>query len=617
MEKIFLEILNMSLSGSLLILVVLIARLLLKKAPKWISCVLWGLVAVRLVCPLSIESAISLLPSAKPVPADIAMMPRPEIDTGISAINQVVNPVIERNFTPAPMASANPLQIFNFMAAWIWIAGIIVILIYAIVSYGLLYKKVRSSISFEENIRLCDYIETPFILGIIRPSIYLPSGISEEQFHHVIAHEKAHIKRLDYIWKPLGFGVLAIHWFNPLAWISYAMLCKDIEMACDERVISDFDRESTVSYSQALLECSAGKRTFIVCPLAFSEVSVKDRIKHVLNYKKPGFLIICIAAIICVIVAVCFLTNPKQKLVTDDYNLTEANLVDGELTEADKQQRYLEYLGKQTEVDLMSMDEITAANANVSSTEDGKYDIKLNLYSEKELSEETLMQIHEALGKTFSNIEIYINGNVIYLKSVPEQELPRAVMVNGDIYIDTNQKSTLTGRCGNMDGNIDSECDANELPTKNNQGNFGTGYGFQYGPMEGTIEIKMEDDNWYVFATEKVMASSEMHVDNPAEDTLMKFFTYFDVADYASMAEVSTQYCIDTYIHENDVFGYKRASIDKYTEEVVDKKTYKFQVDVQMETTPESALYPETETTFSVYVIYEDGKWLVDRFSTD
>ncbi len=617
MEKVFLEILNMSLSGSLLILVVLIVRMLLKKFPKWILCVLWGMVAVRLLCPFSIESAISLLPSAKPVPTDIAMMPRPEIDTGISSINQVVNTVIERNFTPSPVASANPLQIINFIVAWVWIVGIAVLIIYAIVSYGLLYKKVKSSITFEENIRLCDYVETPLILGIIRPRIYLPSGISEEQLYHVVAHEKAHLKRLDHIWKPLGFGILAIHWFNPLVWISYAMLCKDIEMACDEMVISDFDRESTVSYSQSLLECSAGKRTFIVCPLAFSEVSVKDRIKHVLNYKKPSFLIICIAVIICVVVAVCFLTNPKQKVLTEEYTITDENLVDGELTEADKQQRYIEYLGKQTEVDLMSMDEITSANANVSNTENGKYDIKLNLYTEKELSEDTLRQIQDALGKTFSNIEIYVNGNATYLQSMPEQELPRAVMVNGDIYFDTNQKSTITGRCGNMDGNIDSECDVNELPTKNNQGNFGTGYGFQYGPMEGTIEIKMEDDIWYVFATEKVIASSEMHVDNLAEDTLMKFFTYFDVADYASMAEVSTQYCIDTYIHENDVFGYKRAYIDKYTEEVVDKKTYKFQVDVQMETTPESALYPETATTFSVYIIYEDGKWLVDRFSTD
>lgn len=324
MEKIFLEILNMSLSGSLLIFVVLIVRFLLKKAPKWISCVFWGLVAVRLLCPFSIESAISLLPSAKPVPTDIAMMPKPAIDSGIPAINLVVNPVIERNFTPAPVASANPLQIINFVAARIWIMGIIVLFIYAIVSYGLLYKKVRSSITVEENIRLCDYIETPFILGVIRPRIYLPSGVSEEQFYHVIAHEKAHLKRLDHIWKPLGFLVLVIHWFNPLVWVSYVLLCKDMEMACDEKVISDLDKKSAASYSQSLLECSVGRRNILVYPLAFGEVSVKERIKHVLNYKRPRFWIICVAIIACIVVAVCFLTNPKHVDVIEE-QIVESN----------------------------------------------------------------------------------------------------------------------------------------------------------------------------------------------------------------------------------------------------------------------------------------------------
>lgn len=319
MEKIFLEILNMSLSGSLLILVVLAARFLLKKVPKWISCVLWGLVAVRLLCPFSIESAISLLPTAKPVPTDIAMMQKPEIDSGIPVINQVVNPVIERNFTPDPVTSAKPLQIINFVAARIWMIGIVVLILYALVSYGLLYKKVRISVIFEKDIRLCDYIETPFILGIIRPSIYLPSGISEEQFYHVIAHEKAHLKRLDHIWKPLGFFVLTAHWFNPLVWISYALFCKDIEMACDEKVISELDKKSAASYSKSLLECSIGRRNILLCPLAFGEVSVKERIKHVLNYKKPGFWVICIAVIVCVVVAICFLTNPKSAEAGEKY----------------------------------------------------------------------------------------------------------------------------------------------------------------------------------------------------------------------------------------------------------------------------------------------------------
>lgn len=317
MEKVFLEVLNMSLASSVLILVVCIARLLLKKAPKWISCVLWGLVAVRLICPVSIESALSLLPSAEPVPADIAMMRKPSIDSGISAVNQVINPVIERNFTPTPIASANPLQIVLFMFSIVWITGIVALGLYAIISYALLYRKVRGSITFKDNIKQCDYIETPFIFGIVRPSIYIPSGITQEQFYHVIAHEKAHLKRLDHVWKPLGFLALVIHWFNPLVWVSYVMLCKDIEIACDEKVISDMNKKNAISYSQTLLECSVGRKNILMCPLAFGEVSVKERVKHVLHYKKPGRLIACIALIACVVVAMCFLTNPKEHLADE------------------------------------------------------------------------------------------------------------------------------------------------------------------------------------------------------------------------------------------------------------------------------------------------------------
>ena len=325
MEKIFLEIFNMSLSGSFLILVVLIVRFLIKRAPKWISCVLWGLVAVRLLCPFSVESAISLLPSAQPVPTDIATMSKPEIDSGIRVINQVVNPVIERRFTIAPVESANPLQTINLIASRVWMIGIIVLFIYAIISYGLLYKKVRNSVTVEANIRLCDYIETPFILGIIRPGIYLPSGVSKEQYYHVIAHEKAHLKRLDHIWKPLGFVVLAIHWFNPLVWISYALFGKDIEMACDEKVISNLDKKSAASYSESLLACSIGRRNILMYPLAFGEVSVKERIKHVLNYKRPSFWVICISVIICAVVAICFLTNPKKEDAAKEIAETNAS----------------------------------------------------------------------------------------------------------------------------------------------------------------------------------------------------------------------------------------------------------------------------------------------------
>jgi len=311
MEKIFLDIFNMSLMASVLIVVVLIARVVLRKAPKWIMFLLWGLVAIRLICPFSFESIFSLLPSAQPVPLDIAMMARPEINSGIPVVNQVVNPIVTEAFSPNPLASANPLQIVIPVLALIWLVGVVGLILYGIVSYVMLYRKVKGAIFVKENIKQCDYIDTPFILGMIKPIIYIPSGMTEEQLIHVVAHENAHIKRRDYLWKPLGFLILSIHWFNPLVWVAYVLLCKDIEIACDEKVIVSQGADSAISYSQALLECSVNRRNIMMCPLAFGEVSVKARIKHVLNYKKPSFWIIIIAVIVCVVIAICFMTNPK------------------------------------------------------------------------------------------------------------------------------------------------------------------------------------------------------------------------------------------------------------------------------------------------------------------
>lgn len=313
MEKIFLDVLNMSLTASIIIVAVIVIRLALKKAPKWVTCLLWGVVGFRLLCPFTIESTLSLIPAKEPIPSDIAMMAKPQIDTGVPAINHAVNPVIIESFSPTPVASANPLQIVSFIATNVWIAGIVVLIIYALISYLRLWKKVRGSFSLSDNIKLNDYIDTPFILGVIRPTIFIPSYIRGDQLTHVIAHEQAHIKRLDYLWKPLGFILLTIHWFNPLVWVAYILLCKDIEIACDEKVISVMEKSDAVSYSQTLLSCSTTRRNILVCPLAFGEVSVKERIKHVLDYRKPAFWIVIISGLAVVALAVCFLTNPKSE----------------------------------------------------------------------------------------------------------------------------------------------------------------------------------------------------------------------------------------------------------------------------------------------------------------
>ena len=310
MSAVFLKVLNMSMTASWLILAVVLTRLILKKAPKWIPCLLWGLVAIRLICPFSFESVLSLIPSSETIPANIALQPEPAINSGITIVNEAVNPVVAESFTPAPTDSANPLQIVIPVAAIIWIAGIVIMLAYALISYLKLKKTVSVCVPVGERLLACDEVKAPFILGVFRPVIYVPSSMGGKTLEHVIRHEKAHLQRHDHWWKPLGFLLLSVYWFNPLCWIAYILLCRDIEMACDEKVIRDMDKDDMAAYSQALLDCSFPRKRIAACPLAFGEVGVKERIKGVLNYKKPAFWIILIAIVACIVLAVCLMTDP-------------------------------------------------------------------------------------------------------------------------------------------------------------------------------------------------------------------------------------------------------------------------------------------------------------------
>ena len=317
MTEFFLTVVNMSISAGWIVFAVLLLRLLLKKAPKWISVVLWGIVAIRLVCPFSIESVLSLMPSAETVSSDIMMDRTPEIDTGIPLVNHVINPVISGSFTPDPATSANPLQLWIPTFAVIWIVGMMVLLVYTVVSYAKVRQRIGTAVLLCDNIYQSENVVSPFVLGFIKPKIYLPFNMNEKDMEHVVAHERAHIRRKDHLWKPLGFFLLTLHWFNPLMWLGYVLLCRDIELACDEKVIGELDRDARADYSQALLTCSVNRRMIAACPLAFGEVGVKNRVKSVLNYKKPAFWIIIAAVVACVVVAVCFLTNPPS---SDDEN---------------------------------------------------------------------------------------------------------------------------------------------------------------------------------------------------------------------------------------------------------------------------------------------------------
>jgi len=322
MSEVFLKIVNMSISASWLVLAVLLLRLVLKKAPRWVAVLLWGFVAVRLIFPFSIESVLSLIPSAQTVSPDIMMDWTPTISTGIASLDQVVNPIITQAFAPDPLSSANPLQILIPVASIVWLAGIAGMLIYTTISYMLLLRKVATAVLHKGNIYQSENVDSPFVLGLVRPKIYLPFRINGQSLEHVIAHEEAHIRRKDHWWKPLGFALLAFYWFNPLMWLAYILLCRDIELACDEKVIKEMDNENRADYTQALVACSVNRRSIAACPLAFGEVGVKDRVKSVMNYRKPAFWIIVAAIISCIVVAVCFLTNPKTN-TNDELSLPQ------------------------------------------------------------------------------------------------------------------------------------------------------------------------------------------------------------------------------------------------------------------------------------------------------
>ena len=317
MNELFLKIINMSISASWLVLAVLILRFVLKKAPKWINVLLWGIVAIRLICPFSFESPLSLIPSAETIPLNIGMDSTPTINSGISAINNAVNPIISQSNTPMAGASVNLLQITIGIYEYIWIFGMIALALYTAISYWRLRRKVDTAVRYKDNIFQSENVSFPFVLGIIKPRIYLPFKMNGQYLEHVVAHEQAHVCRKDHWWKPLGFLLLMIHWFNPLMWLAYVLLCRDIELACDEKVIKELGNEQRGDYTQALVACSVNRRMIAACPLTFGEVGVKERVKSVMNYKKPAFWVIIISVIVCVGVAVCFLTNPKQ----DSYTL--------------------------------------------------------------------------------------------------------------------------------------------------------------------------------------------------------------------------------------------------------------------------------------------------------
>ena len=331
MGAVFLTLLHMSLAASALVVVVVVLRLLLKRAPKAIHCALWAMVALRLLLPFSVESSFSLIPQDvaerelltewqddyvgevtviyddSALYQDAVAAGREPFADGEGGYYVVTAP--DRLDAPDTVETA-VLPILG----WVWLAGCAAMLLYAAVSFFRIRKRVQLSLPLRDNIWRCEAVDSPFILGFFRPNIYLPYDMDEGQAQYVIAHEEAHLRRRDHWWKPLGFLLLAVYWFNPLLWVAYILLCRDIELACDERVIRDMDASAKKAYSEALLSCSLPRHMVAACPLAFGEVGVKKRIASVLNYKKPAFWVLVVAILACVVVAVCFLTSPKDTI---------------------------------------------------------------------------------------------------------------------------------------------------------------------------------------------------------------------------------------------------------------------------------------------------------------
>lgn len=320
MNDLFLTLVNMSITATWAVLAFTILRPLLKKVPKWVNCLLWGVVGLRLCLPFSFESALSLIPSSETIPTNITISSNPQIDTGVDIVNNVVNPVISNAVAPYPSYSVNPLMVVVGIASYIWVVGLILMVLYSFVSFLILKKKVSASVLYKDNIYYCDDIETPFILGIIKPKIYVPSGLNEQDLEFVLEHEKSHLKRKDHIIKPISFLILSVYWFNPAIWLWYIFLCRDIESACDEKVIKNYNTDSKKLYSTALLNCSVNRRMIMACPVAFGEVGVKGRIKSVLNYKKPAFWVVLVAVILSFVLAICFVSNPVNDKVNKILN---------------------------------------------------------------------------------------------------------------------------------------------------------------------------------------------------------------------------------------------------------------------------------------------------------
>ncbi|MDE7416269.1 MAG: M56 family metallopeptidase [Lachnospiraceae bacterium] len=567
MQIIFLQLLNMGITASWIILAVTVLRLFMKKAPKWITCALWALVAIRLSCPFTLESAFSLIPRAETI--NLIDNPYPQNPTFYSGVSSYMDSsftdISFANSTSASTYGANPLHTLLPIASLIWICGLCIMMGYTLISFIRMHRSVQEAVPLRAQIWICDAVQSPFILGLFRPRIYLPSDLEQEQVPYVLAHEQAHLKRHDHLWKLLGYMLLTVYWFHPLVWLAYILFCRDIELACDEKVIKDMDIIGKKAYSSALVCCSIPRQVIAVSPLAFGEVGAKERVKTILNYKKPAFWIVIAAVISCIVVAVCFLTNPRTdvfdvKIVVPAGSIQPFHYSDMEISPTKNQIVLSSGDGLGDTLVTLKPIEVTEENAYEPTYMTPGLPVKM--YAEKgawfkigvdisnPTDENIIVYVHvenaivrvadsDAIGKIqyldqWYDKEALSDETITWLEwynSLPEEEqlmvdsvpsdlyeltehnsssdiaadaewdMQPMIMVNNTYYYDTNQESTRSDRSDNIDGIITSTVEGWEIPQENDQSNFGTGFRYQI-INDDILEVNL-NGNWIIYEAHK------------------------------------------------------------------------------------------------------------------
>lgn len=534
MSAFFLTILNMSISAGWILLAVLVLRLTFRKAPAWTRVLLWALVAVRLICPFSVESVLSLLPSGETISTHILTEAVPAVNTGIPFFDGVLNPVLGESLAPHVGDSANPLQVLVAVLAVLWLVGVLAFLAYGVIRYVALARKVSTAVQLRDSIYQTEQVGFPFVLGVRKPKIYLPFSMDPQEAEYVIAHEQAHIRRGDPLWKLLGFLLLAIYWFHPLLWVAYGLFCRDVEFACDEKVVKTLNPQERADYSQALLHCSIGRRKMGAMPLAFGEVGVQQRVKTILRYKKPRVWMIAGAVVILVVAAVCLLTNPLSRNLSDlddqlqvfldmrvaEHNRSQNREVDFSAISYDVMEiqksgdettlyawiYYVEYNeedGRLEKVSASHVPTVITAGKNSSQYELVEYWIPGDGSRFQEDIQEKFprrlwtraMDSQRSIQKQQAECEAMAEEWLQDEMENSQWDVIPMVQVDGLYYYSTGKEATSGD--GTPAGEITSTVDGTQIPTENDQSNFGEGFLYRQGE-EGTIEVQM-DGKWMVF----------------------------------------------------------------------------------------------------------------------